>query len=89
MRRAVSPAALAAALLAAGCVSVPPERAAHEAVLWDAARECERRFTNIRVKEIDHLGRLWITVRDTMADTRPFYACYDETAKAKLAAPGK
>lgn len=76
-------------ILIGACATIPPERAEKEAILWDAARECEQRFTNIRVKEIDHLGRLWITVRDTMADTRPFYACYEETAKAKLAAPGK
>ena len=70
---------VALALVSSACVTMPPEQAEREAIMWDAARDCEKRFNTIRVKRIDSFGRLWVDLlTETTADWEPFQACYRE-----------
>ena len=42
-----------------GCATVPPEEAARRPIMWDAANECDRRFSTIAdITGIDHYERL-------------------------------
>lgn len=73
-------------LLVAACASLSPTTEQPKALQWEAATECEARFSDIRVKEIDYYGRLsyeygapgGINYRDD------FIACYQQRVQEKF-----
>jgi predicted aspartyl protease len=73
-------------LLVAACASLSPPTEQPKALQWEAATECEARFSDIRVKEIDYYGRLsfeygapgGINYRDD------FIACYQRRVQKKI-----
>lgn len=69
-------------LLVAACAHLPPPEQP-KTLQWEAATECERRFSGIRVKEIDHLGRMHYEMEGT-ADPPLFLACYQERVREKI-----
>ncbi len=71
-------------LLVAACASLPPEQP--KALRWEAATECEHRFSDIRVKEIDHYGRLQFEygVGGGFIDRDSFIACYQQRVQEKV-----
>jgi hypothetical protein len=79
-------------LSVAACANLPPEPPEQPKTLqWEAATECERRFSGIRVMDIDHLGRMHYEWGDT-ADQQQFVACYQERVREKIKAvisPGR
>jgi hypothetical protein len=73
--------------LVSGCAARSSEEATRDALRWEAARSCESRFATIRVREIDHLGRLHFIGLNTLADAEPFLACYREEVARRTAGP--
>jgi predicted aspartyl protease len=56
-----------------------------DATRWEAARECQQRFTRIsRIERIDHLGTLHYSY-ESPADNAAFEACYRERLREKRA----
>jgi Aspartyl protease len=56
-----------------------------DATRWEAARECQQRFTRVtRVERIDHKGTLHYSY-ESPADNAGFEACYRERLRGKLA----
>lgn len=54
------------------CATVPPEQAAREALMWEAARECKARFVTIQsIDRIDNFGRLVFTYHGSGPEIRP------------------
>ncbi len=71
-------------LLIAACASTPPERASRDALLWEAAKECERTVKDIFVKDIDQFGRVWYEYgRAGGFSQEQFIKCYQERVRAK------
>ena len=50
----------AVALLAGGCVPVPPERAEREAAIMRAVEPCEQQYPRFRLTGFNHEGRAYI-----------------------------
>ena len=75
MRRTRAVLSTAGWLLVAGCVSVPPEQAERDSLIWQAARECEGRFRTVRVTRVDQYGRINAEY-SSPADWRGFSECY-------------
>jgi predicted aspartyl protease len=56
-----------------------------DATRWEAARECQQRFTHVRrIERIDHRGTLHYSY-ESPADNAAFEACYRERVRGKLA----
>jgi predicted aspartyl protease len=56
-----------------------------DATRWEAARECQQRFTRIsRIERIDHQGTLYYSY-ESPADNAAFEACYRERLREKRA----
>ena len=78
-----------------GCATVPPEQAARDALLWDAARECQSRFSTITsVDRIDSFGRIVFTFQGSGPENKAFVECVEErvkqlTASKPLFSPGR
>lgn len=72
---------LAVLLVAGGCAATGAF-----GIYWDAARECEGRYRNVRVKHIDPNGDLAVSEElDVPKDFPAFSQCYrDEIGKAVL-----
>jgi hypothetical protein len=76
--------ALAGVIALAGCATTPPEQAAREELMWDAARECKSRFATIQsIDRIDRFGQLWFTHLGSGAENQPFLDCYHESIEKK------
>jgi predicted aspartyl protease len=68
------------------CASLPPERAAEEELMWEAARECKARYSTISsIDRIDSFGRLHFTSMGG-PDNGAFIECYSALVGRKLAA---
>ncbi len=77
-------------LLVGACATLPPE----QVPLWEAAKECERRFSpRVKLQGIDRDGGLHFKYReDYPFDRDPFGACYQERLREKIKtvlAPGR
>jgi hypothetical protein len=70
-------------LLLGACASLPPEQP--KALQWEAARECESRVQDIRVRDIDASGRLHFVIGDAgLVDRDAFIACYQQRVREKF-----
>ncbi len=79
--------------LLAACATIPPEQAAREALMLEAAKECEGRFATVRVQRVDQYGRVWFTY-GSPAENQAFLTCYqsviqEKTRGAPLVSPGR
>jgi hypothetical protein len=77
-------------LAAAGCAGTALDGAdagvLHD-VFWRASRQCERRYTNLRVDRIDPTGELTLTGDlDLRANLGEFTRCYHEGIAERVAA---
>jgi aspartyl protease len=70
-----------------GCASVPPDQRQRDALMLEAAHECQPRFATIRsINGIDHYGRLKFTFQDSGAENAAFTECYRRGTEDKLRA---
>ena len=68
----------------AGCAPLPPEQAAREALMLEAARECKNRFITIQsIDRVDNYGRVWFTYRGSGGENQAFLACYEKLVQEK------
>lgn len=72
-------------LFTTACVTLTPDQQAREALIWEAARQCQSQFPTIQLDRIDHYGRIWY-VYDSGADSEGFSACYRERLRAAFPA---
>lgn len=86
--RRLAPLTLGIAVVS-GCATLPPEQAQREAVMWEAARECQARFLTIdRIERIDHYGRVWFTYQGAGPENQAFLQCYRERVQQKTGGQG-
>lgn len=74
-------------LLVAACASLSPESPEQpKALKWEAATECEARFFDIHVKEIDSYGRLSFEygAPGGIIDRDDFIACWQQRVQEKF-----